>query len=1413
MAVRYSHRAVDQAADDDVLLEEETSSSSRSPFSRRDVASPQSPTTSISRSTTSPSLSHSTYQSMAEQTFTPLSMDSSDFCLSDGGAKSPAARETDGLLKHSDCSVGGDGVSAGMDGFGAKGPNTYSTVPAPSASTATTATTLAATRSAKTIVNARIQSFEALQSATAARRYDLNLAKNKNGHRHLGLVSPPSTVSPSPPPALGKQQTTSSATSPTFAKQVTTTATALNSASSPASPVLPRAAFAVAGHTTLIRPTPQALQPRTPRLAIPYHEQPLAIRTSSTASVPISHPTPNLNRRSQSGANLSNVAALEASAERLSMTSSIEDAIREAHNELKRSDSRRSSLLRETVDRRTSGSDYGSVLSQSQLSVLSRQSSIIGINNAARTGGYSPGGYVMSPLHSLSAASARLRSSSKAGSIGLQSPVTGNMEYDRIATDVGNGEDFPFIDRHGPGKSSIRSTASKLSLAQIAELDFPTGLTQEALDEADRAAAAGEHLEDDETIRASAHQHIEAQFADEMDDMGSPETEIGQPILDHGFLDEPAPRLQLHQPGLYPQYGEHLDTNDTRPTTSASATTYEQAQTAFGDFDGVHCDPEADGFPSPQESGVPAEQPQQQRREPRPSPPRRPASYFDPSTGQQMLYYPARVPAMLNLPPKLSKKPKAAAVRDVRRSQVMSAIVMPPAARESRVWLPDPVAHGSKESLPFMTGLLDDNLGTGTPSNLVQAPQSAEGVDGAQGGSAHVRQLSETSTIHPARPHASEQKREIRRPERLTAANKHKSYATVLEGLPPQLRADAFFELPPAAPVIEVKGGSAMATLDNILDASATAPVSAFTDHAFAGKLGSEVYGPERRKKKNKKSISQTAALSGAQGTSARNTVILRNSTVDLLSPPQKLKKRASHLSLLGGKRRDTSDTEADDHQTTLGVVGGEGGSRVSGSTHDDSSPIEQEPFSPNELAPSSEEDPDDDSEEEGSGDELAYDGPPTTLLAELQLRKQHAKLRTRPTARAYPNGMHSTLLELDAVAEVERKARKGKRVNLAWEDANANADHVEDLDDDDVPLGMLFTAKAVAAATGGNRSTLDISAVMNEVNRPLGLMERRELEDNEPLSRRRDRLQGRANDMPLSLDVMQKRMSQLTLTPLGGSGAMAARSQSRLNLPLQQFGPARRDVEDGEGEVEGESLAARRARLAAENPLPRARPVSASFTAELLSQFGGDLEDGQDRKDESGSTSANGVPEEEETLGQRRRRLQAEREARDREFATGGAIPRTRTPVDVDANRMSRRLSMGDLLSNHPLDTARGAVDPREQDRLRKETEAVKVQQEKDARMAAMRAQMPQMVVNVNSGARNGGYMNGRFNNGQGGATIRPIASVGQLGGYNGGMYNNGGMPMKANPAAYGVGYGAPMQTPQAHAEMVERWRRSVMP
>lgn len=1158
----------------------------------------------------------------------------------------------------------------------------------------------------------------------------------------------------------------------------------------------------------LVRPKPRPLPPSSQPAS-----RSASVRTVSSSGAASWHPSPNPNVRS--GSSAGSVAALEATAERFTSTSSIDEAIREAHDELKRGDSRRSSALR-ACSGRTEGDNETSALQtlQSQLAAISRQNSIVGTNSAARLGGYSPAAYVMSPTNSISNGSGRFRSVSKASSQAVPHG-TGNLDSFDLS-EAPNAERFPsFLSRHGPGNSSVRSVlSSKPSLVDIAEAEPPMTLTLDALDEADRAAEAGEESEDEDTIRARAHQHAEhghIQDAD-TDALETPQAEVLQPMLDHDFLNFSAPgALQIHQSGSIENYGTH-EHEEPRPASAGSGATFER--NAFGDFDGVHCDPDTVDFVNPLGHDL-APSPPLQKRTSRPlsNLPPRPQSYFDTQTGQRMLYYPARVPAMLNLPPKLARAKKPD--RQKVRSQVLS--VMPTEARDSRVWLPDPVPEPDG---PLMSGAVggDPAHGDWSPARASFVADSDPAV--SQSGSFHGPPAPATDAgMSPGK-----QEREINKPQRLTDKRKSQMPGAVGE-LPAHLRASVFFDLPEEPPRIVVKDHSAMATLDSILDASAMAPVSAFIDHAFAGTLGSEVYGVE--KKKRRKSNADFGIIHKA----SENSLGAVQATDH--------KKRGSFLSLLTHTRKSSENLSSDRRSTALGV--GEGVSpSAGGSSKDGNLPnAGQGNLSPSLMDPDSDEEPDKEAEkaeaeesEESSEEDVqnAYQGRPTTLLAELQIRKQRNKMRTRPVHKAYPDGLHSTLLELDTVAEVERTMRKGKKVNLAWEDPNENPDLMEEEDDEEIPLAMLAAARATAAAKGVNKSTLDVGAIMDEVNRPLGLMERREMEENEPLSRRRDRIQGRAPRETLSLETMQKRMNDLTMIH-GGAGL---KSQSRLALPLHSpshggtgsGAASMRSVEpQPEPEVEGETLAQRRKRLQADK-LPTARPVSDAFSLELLEQFGGEAAD--DVKDENKGATPTGE-QQEETLGQRRRRLQAERQAREREMAS------------KDDSRLSRRMSMADILNAHPLEPAQGVVNPHALERQRLEAAAAQKQRDYEARMAAVRSHMPQTLPYASVGAFHGGYMGGQFNDGAGGGFGTPGKSLayGRGPGVHGpqrlstlpaayggnvpqplpGPVYGGAMTMTGAQAPYGMapygpgfGFGG-MPPTQGQLDMVERWRQSIRP
>ncbi|RAH71477.1 uncharacterized protein BO66DRAFT_390700 [Aspergillus aculeatinus CBS 121060] len=499
--------------------------------------------------------------------------------------------------------------------------------------------------------------------------------------------------------------------------------------------------------------------------------------------------------------------------------------------------------------------------------------------------------------------------------------------------------------------------------------------------------------------------------------------------------------------------GEELE----RPCTAASTDTYQQARVLFTDFDGVHY--------------VPSEKDLVRRVSlTRPPLASRSETYKQPQAGEDMVYYPAPVPMMLNLPPRLSRKPGAE--REKRRTQLLGSI--PVDNRKSAPWLSQQDSDGN------------------------------------------------------------------------AALKRDKEVAA----LPPQLRASVFFEQPSVPLNLELTQASAVATLDSILDASAHAPVSAFTDHPIAGAAG-------HAKLTRKPSVgglldhSKKRASRSALGFDRR------------LSDPELEERPVTSDRFY----KQTEAEAADMHEGTLlreDEYGATGGADVV--QHDDEDiahPIEPE---------------------------VEFTGPPNTLMAELEMRKN--ELKQRQKAVAGPFGLQSTLLQMDAVAQKQSEHRRQRPVTLAWE--SADAQKPDEGDDDDVPLGMLFPEKAPAT----------------EEARPLGLMEKRAMEESEPLSRRRARLRG--EPPPRTPDRRSNTMYAATV-----QDAMAAAEES--------------------GDEE-ETLAQRLQRLKSKDQAP-STVADSEFASEILAEINNVGADGEKGK-------ADAIPPEDETLAQRRARLQREAEA-----------------------------------------------------------------------------------------------------------------------------------------------------------------------
>ncbi|KAJ5779526.1 hypothetical protein N7457_007246 [Penicillium paradoxum] len=498
----------------------------------------------------------------------------------------------------------------------------------------------------------------------------------------------------------------------------------------------------------------------------------------------------------------------------------------------------------------------------------------------------------------------------------------------------------------------------------------------------------------------------------------------------------------------YDQYnpqGLSAEAELDRRASVASNDTYQQARTLFTDFDGVH-------FKHPERM-----EPGRQVSLDQPPLARKPEHYKQPQAGENMVFYPAPVPRMLNLPPKLSRKTNVD--RDKRRTQLVGAIAA------------------------------EDRKSTALPDGDQETPRDSH-------------------------------------------SDKRKS------ALPPHLRASVFFDQPSTSLQVEVKQDSAVATLESILDASANAPVSAFTDHPYAGHVGSYIYNKSKRK-------TLTKDLS-AQKTNrfSRATLGLSHSTNNL----------------------------GEDGGPVTARHGSESG-RDSDRPHDEREHGESEGTDTD----SEEQSEDEEDEEDG---ELDYVGPPNTLIAELELRKHELKHRRRTAVPMPFQGMRSTLLEMDEAAQKQSDKRRQRPVALAWEGRD---------EDEDIPLALLYPEKT-----------------SNEDDeRPLGLIEKRQQEENEPLSARRARLRG--EPVPKAAPRPVTVYATATSTP----------------VPEPTI--------ESEEVTEIETLAERSERLKGHNR------SNSKFASDLMAEI--------DTRAGIAPKEAQDVPDtnEEETLAQRRARLQKE--------------------------------------------------------------------------------------------------------------------------------------------------------------------------
>jgi len=829
------------------------------------------------------------------------------------------------------------------------------------------------------------------------------------------------------------------------------------------------------------------------------------------ADVDLRHPIPDL--QSLQGAYVGNIERLEEHAERMSEPGSdLGEEIRKLHSELKLSDSRRSSLRSiQPLDEPTHQFSSRS----RNVSTSSHTNSIIDLNGNARWGGYSPGAYITSPVGSLRSGSwsnpspsiQRQRSESKTSRLGqIVRPEDVEDEAERLAAYPGSPKSPPSapLAAHQPDSPPPQEQRKVSSFTRIYD-EITNGLPED--------------------LRNSVI--------------------LGQPPKqpDDGPRDE----------NQYHQYADHRDLPD-RPPTAASTDTTHQARTLWQDFDGTHCpDTVIEEEDEPSHSGHSRQSSNNSSFMMRSNISLPMDAIGAPPPDEDMVFYPAPVPRMLNLPKRLSQLP-AIDVQARRRTQLLETMQL-----ENRI------------SAPLLGDMMSD-------------------------------------TMKP---------------------NNRKSRQSMMT-LPPQLRASAYFDQPGPIQEFAVKGESAEDTLDSILDASAHAPVSAFTDHPVTGHSGRQIYAPQKRQSKLPEippTLEQTKRRSSFNLLDTNN-----NSSGD---PLNKLKKRKSSadmnlLIVKASESRMSLGAELDEHdEHARGPDAGDDDEPAKQSFDDKDGRNPDDIYEEQALH-----------EEEPEEQEAQYFGAPTTLLAELQIRKAKQKTRTVNYATLVENGLvndRRTLLQMDDMAEKEKQKRIRRKVQLAWE-----AQRDEEDSDDDVPLAVLYKQ-------GGGPQR-------QEASRPLGLVEQRELEDSEPLSRRRTRLLGVDPNRPRDVSPYKRTASQIYLA-----------------VPTTTT-PGPESEED-----EGETLGERMRRLKDKQMLGaalgddmRKSTVSGDFVAEMFSKFGTSETDEKKPPPPPQPTPSPGA-DEEETLGQRRARLQAEAAAR------GDAPPTTRPGL-----RSSH--SLADLLAANPL-------------------------------------------------------------------------------------------------------------------------------
>lgn len=400
-------------------------------------------------------------------------------------------------------------------------------------------------------------------------------------------------------------------------------------------------------------------------------------RPSAAASSTVSIPTPSRDLSFRRGAYTHNILRLEQSAEEMSASGSdigeeirrLNDAGRSRQNSIQRSLDGNSTQDESETHRNHHVDLSGDSRSTTEGHFPHRSrkgsyaNSILDLNSNARAGGYSPGEFITSPVGSVTSIHGKRVSTHRRTSTESRNSRLAHMidsSFTERPMELGLG----VYDFAGPSRQPSQSS--------YAQGDDRAALPLNRISVLGQANGNASYLDRSSVMSHATNTAQHSNHRPAMDEVTMTSTTSAVLVDGQGAANHDA---------------------FTPPQRPGSTDTYQQAQTAFHDFDGVHCSSDMEEFIQLDQDGNEVRRISARRSSGTASlrapsillaPDQSHMSIGAPPPEAGMVYYPAPVPRMLNLPKRLSQLP-AASAQAKRRTQAMSQMYA--GTRNSAAWL------------------------------------------------------------------------------------------------------------------------------------------------------------------------------------------------------------------------------------------------------------------------------------------------------------------------------------------------------------------------------------------------------------------------------------------------------------------------------------------------------------------------------------------------------------------------------------------------------------------------------------------------------------------------------------------------------------------------------------------------------